>query len=136
MKTRDALAIGHALGRIERTLDAWEESKHKRAANGQFTSGGGGGGSAAKGSSSSGSKSGASGPTKSEVDAFIAKVTGKKPFYGISPEDEKKIKSVKYKVDNGYAPPEDLHIVAREILEKHNARAAVHKAREKASKGA
>lgn len=41
MKTADALKIGMALGRISRTLDAWEESKHKREDNGQFTSGGG-----------------------------------------------------------------------------------------------
>lgn len=44
MKTADALKIGMALGRISKTLDAWEESKHPRADNGQFSSGGGGGG--------------------------------------------------------------------------------------------
>jgi hypothetical protein len=33
------------LGRIRGALDAWEESKHPRANNGQFTSGSGGGGS-------------------------------------------------------------------------------------------
>lgn len=41
MRTVDALRIGMELGKISRTLDAWEESKHKRADNGQFTSGGG-----------------------------------------------------------------------------------------------
>lgn len=44
MRTEDALKIGMALGRISKTLDAWEESKHPRADNGQFSSGGGGGG--------------------------------------------------------------------------------------------
>lgn len=29
MKTADAIAIGRAIGKIERTLDAWEESKHR-----------------------------------------------------------------------------------------------------------
>ena len=43
MRTADALKIGMALGRISKTLDAWEESKHPRADNGQFSSGGGGG---------------------------------------------------------------------------------------------
>ena len=40
MRTADALKIGMALGRISKTLDAWEESKHPRADNGQFSSGG------------------------------------------------------------------------------------------------
>lgn len=43
MRTTDALAIGMALGRIKGTLDAWEESKHPRADNGQFSSSPGGG---------------------------------------------------------------------------------------------
>ena len=43
MRTSDVLIIGRALGRVERTLDAWEESKHPRAANGQFGSGSGSG---------------------------------------------------------------------------------------------
>ncbi|WP_276691509.1 hypothetical protein [Acidaminococcus massiliensis] len=37
MKTKDALAIGIKLGRLQQTLDAWEESKHPRANNGQFS---------------------------------------------------------------------------------------------------
>lgn len=45
MRTRDALAIGIKLGRLQRTLDAWEESKHPRANNGQFSHSAGGGGS-------------------------------------------------------------------------------------------
>ena len=45
MKTKDALMIGFQLGRIQRTLDEWDESKHKRDENGQFSSTGGGGGS-------------------------------------------------------------------------------------------
>ena len=44
MRTKDALMIGFQLGRIQRTLDAWEESKHPRADNGQFSSSPGGGG--------------------------------------------------------------------------------------------
>lgn len=40
MRTADALKIGMALGRISKALDAWEESKHPRADNGQFSSGG------------------------------------------------------------------------------------------------
>ncbi len=28
MKTTDALRLGIAIGRLQRTLDAWEESKH------------------------------------------------------------------------------------------------------------
>lgn len=44
MRTADALKIGMALGRISKTLDAWEESKHPRADNGQFSSSSGGGG--------------------------------------------------------------------------------------------
>lgn len=40
MRTVDAIRIGMALGRISKTLDAWEESKHPRADNGQFSSGG------------------------------------------------------------------------------------------------
>ena len=43
MKTKDALAIGIKLGRLQRTLDAWEESKHPRANNGQFSHSAGGG---------------------------------------------------------------------------------------------
>ena len=43
MRTRDALAIGIRLGRLQRTLDAWEESKHPRANNGQFSHSAGGG---------------------------------------------------------------------------------------------
>lgn len=43
MKTKDALAIGIRLGRLQRTLDAWEESKHPRANNGQFSHSAGGG---------------------------------------------------------------------------------------------
>lgn len=45
MRTTDALIIGMELGRIRGALDAWEESKHPRADNGQFTSGAGGSGS-------------------------------------------------------------------------------------------
>ena len=44
MRTTDALRIGMELGRIRGALDAWEENKHPRADNGQFTSGSGGGG--------------------------------------------------------------------------------------------
>lgn len=43
MKTKDALAIGIKLGRLQRTLDAWEESKHPWANNGQFSHSAGGG---------------------------------------------------------------------------------------------
>lgn len=43
MKTKDALAIGIKLGRLQWTLDAWEESKHPRADNGQFSHSAGGG---------------------------------------------------------------------------------------------
>jgi hypothetical protein len=41
MKTKDALEIGRALGRINSTIDAWEESKHPRRPDGKFGSGGG-----------------------------------------------------------------------------------------------
>lgn len=41
MRTKDALAVGMALGRIRGTLDAWEESKHPRRPDGRFGSGGG-----------------------------------------------------------------------------------------------
>ena len=40
MRTKDALAVGMALGRIRGTLDAWEESKHPRQPDGRFGSGG------------------------------------------------------------------------------------------------
>lgn len=64
MRVQDAFSIGRALGRIERTLDAWEESKHPRADNGQFSSSGGG----------SGSSSGKSGSSaQSKADAFAKK---------------------------------------------------------------
>lgn len=63
-------------------------------------------------------KKASSKPTKEEINAFIAKVTGKEPYYGISPEDEKKIKTTKYRVDHGQAAPEDLQVLARQILEK------------------
>lgn len=43
MKTCDALSIGIKLGRLQKTLDAWEESKHPRANNGQFSHSAGGG---------------------------------------------------------------------------------------------
>ena len=43
MKTKDALAIGIKLGRLQRTVDAWEENKHPRAKNGQFSHSAGGG---------------------------------------------------------------------------------------------
>ena len=167
MRTTDALIIGMELGRIRGALDAWEESKHPRADNGQFTSGAGGGGKSAtfkeatKRRSQTKAKENEAAvskakktlsdidkkiaqakkdgdqkrvsfleatkkraektsgkPTKEEINAFIAKVTGKEPYYGISPEDEKKIKTTKYRVDHGQAAPEDLQIVARQILEK------------------
>lgn len=44
MKTYDAYLIGRAVERLNRTLDAWEESKHPRAKNGQFAKSSGGGG--------------------------------------------------------------------------------------------
>ena len=43
MKTYDAYRIGRAVERLSRTLDAWEESKHPRANNGQFSHSAGGG---------------------------------------------------------------------------------------------
>ena len=48
MRTTDALRIGMELGQIRGALDAWEENKHPRADNGQFTSGAGGGGGSPK----------------------------------------------------------------------------------------
>lgn len=48
MRTTDALRIGMELGRIRGALDAWEENKHPRSDNGQFTSGAGGGGAKAR----------------------------------------------------------------------------------------
>ena len=75
MRVQDALMIGRALGRIERTLDAWEESKHPRADNGQFSSGGGGGSSSGKGS----------GSAQSKADAFAKK-------YKLSKEDKADIR--------------------------------------------
>lgn len=41
MKTTDAFLIGIELGKFRKTIDEWEESKHKRAPNGQFSSTGG-----------------------------------------------------------------------------------------------
>ena len=52
MRTRDALMIGYQLGRIQQTLDAWEESKHKRDKDGKFSSTGGGSSSSGGGSKS------------------------------------------------------------------------------------
>lgn len=79
MRVQDALMIGRALGRIEKTLDAWEESKHPRADNGQFSSSGGGGG----GGGSSSGKSG--GSAQSKADAFAKK-------HNLSKEDKEDIR--------------------------------------------
>lgn len=76
MRVQDALMIGRALGRIEKTLDAWEESKHPRADNGQFSSSGDGGG-------SSSGKSG--GSAQSKADAFAKK-------HNLSKEDKEDIR--------------------------------------------
>lgn len=43
MRTKDALMIGYQLGRIQRTLDEWDESKHKRDDDGKFLATGGSG---------------------------------------------------------------------------------------------
>ena len=85
MKVQDAFRIGRTLGRIERALDAWEESKHPRADNGQFSSGGGGGGS-----------SGQSGTSSAQVkaDAFVKK-------YNLSKEDRRDVQEGLQKVKNG-----------------------------------
>ena len=72
MKVQDAFRIGRALGRIERALDAWEESKHPRSENGQFSSGGGGGGSSGQSGTSS---------AQGKADAFVKK-------YNLSEEEK------------------------------------------------
>ena len=41
MRIKDAIEIGRHLGRISKTIDAWEESKHPRRPDGKFGSGGG-----------------------------------------------------------------------------------------------
>ena len=85
MKVQDAFRIGRALGRIERALDAWEESKHPRADNGQFSSGGGGGGSSGQSGTSS---------AQGKADAFVKK-------YNLSKEDRRDVQEGLQMVKSG-----------------------------------
>lgn len=79
MRTSDALAIGVNLGRLQRTLDTWEEGKHPRAKNGQFSH------SAEGGAASSG---GAFGSSKS-TPAKAKTGTTPKNAQIVKPDDDK-----------------------------------------------
>lgn len=79
MKTRDALAIGIKLGRLQRTMDAWEESKHPRANNGQFSHSAGSGSTPAE--SKNGAPNSTSGPKRDGATPKTAQA--------VKPDDKK-----------------------------------------------
>ena len=103
MKVQDAFRIGHALGRIERALDAWEESKPPRADNGQFSSGGGGGESSGKSGTSS---------AQGKADAFVKK-------YNLSKEDRRDIQEGLQMVKSGQWSEADFDRQLKGIAEGH-----------------
>ena len=92
MRTADALKIGIALGRLMNTVDAWEESKHKRDADGKFSSTGGGGSKNTKEKTKEKSSKSKSTRTKEERMQKVKKVIASLREYNIErnaiPEEE------------------------------------------------
>ena len=126
MKTKDALKIGMALGRMIGTLDAWEESKHPRADNGQFSSGGGGGSAKTKAESktSNGAYSKLKGIHQEDIDEVLktpvnSNVRGE-VGHTLMPEDNIKAGKIRNAYRNGEISKEEARNQIAEMYIKYH----------------